>query len=65
MNCVMDLYESETVTQEQITGQRNELVRTFDAFVGTGAMEYADMENFLTHIEHIHRAFQQKGQERR
>ena len=61
MNCVMDLYESETVTQEQITGQRNELVRTFDAFVGTGAMEYADMENFLTHIEHIHRAFQQKG----
>ncbi len=61
MNCVMDLYESETVTQEQITGQRNELVQTFDAFVGTGAMEYADMENFLTHIEHIHRAFQQKG----
>ena len=23
-------------------------------------MEHADMENFLMHIEHMHRAFQQK-----
>lgn len=56
MNCMIDLYESKTGTSEQ----KNELLRAFDTLAGTSAMQYADMENFLTHIEHMHRAFQQK-----
>ncbi|MDE7184850.1 MAG: GGDEF domain-containing protein, partial [Lachnospiraceae bacterium] len=61
MNNIIDLYELEAVTKEQKNEEKCELLRTFDTLVGCGAMEYADMENFLTHIEHMHRAFQQKG----
>lgn len=56
MNCMIDLYESDTMNYEQ----KNELLRTLDTLIGAGAMEHADMENFLMHIEHMHRAFQQK-----
>lgn len=57
MNCMIDLYEAGTATAEQ----KNALLRALDTLIGCGAMEYADMENFLTHVEQMHRAFQHKN----
>lgn len=57
MNQVIDLYESGSST----AGQKNEIIKVLDAFIGCNALDYADMENFLTHIEQLYRAFRQKG----
>lgn len=57
MNKIIDRYEAGTSTGEQ----RNEIVRLLDAFIGYNAMDYADMENFLIHIEQLYHAFQKKG----
>lgn len=57
MNKLIDLYETGRSTIEQ----KNDILRTLDVFIGCSAMDYADTENFLTHIEHLYRAFRQKG----
>lgn len=57
MSKIIDRYEAGTSTGEQ----RNEIVRLLDAFIGYNAMDYADMENFLIHIEQLYHAFQKKG----
>ena len=56
MDKLIDLYESGVSTVEQ----KGEVLRALDIFIGYNTMDYADMENFLTHIEQLHQAFQQK-----
>lgn len=57
MDKVINLYEAGTSTAEQ----KHEIMRMLDTFIGHNAMDYADMENFLTHIEQLYRAFREKG----
>lgn len=57
MDKIIDLYEAGVSTAKQ----KQETISLLDTFIGYNAMDYADMENFLTHIEHLYRAFRQKG----
>lgn len=57
MDKVIDLYDAGVSTAEQ----KQETINLLDTFIGYNAMDYADMENFLTHIEQLYRAFRQKG----
>lgn len=57
MDRIIDRYEAGTSTAEQ----RAEIIRLLDVFIGYNAMDYADMENFLIHIEQMYHAFRKKG----
>lgn len=57
MDKIIDLYEAGTSTAEQ----KHEIIRLLDVFISYNAMDYADMENFLIHIEQLYHAFRQKG----
>lgn len=57
MDKIIDLYEADRSTAEQ----SHEIIRLLDVFISYNAMDYADMENFLIHIEQLYHAFRQKG----
>ncbi len=56
MHKVIDVYES---GQSDID-QKNEIMRMLDGLLGNNMMDYADMENLLTHIELLYQAFRKK-----
>lgn len=56
MNKVIDIYNAGEADAEQ----RSEVLRMVDGLLGNNAMDYADMENFLTHVELLYQAFQKK-----
>lgn len=56
MSKVIDVYES----GESDVEQKNEIMRMLDGLLGNNMMDYADMENLLTHIELLHQAFRKK-----
>lgn len=61
MNKVIDAYEAE----QSDTEQTGEIMRRLDGLLANDLMDYADMENFLTHIELLYQAFHKKWGTRR
>ena len=56
MEHIIALYEAGKAAD----GQTKEILQLFDSFLSNNALDYADTENLLTHVEHIHEAFSQK-----
>ena len=56
MNKAIDVYEAGKSDIEQ----KNEIMRMLDGLLGNNMMDYADLENLLTHIELLYQAFRKK-----
>lgn len=57
MEHVITLYEKGTM----LDSRKSEILQLLDQLLDYNALEYADIENLMTHVEHIYNAFRCRG----